>query len=139
MKLYRKPNGVWFGRRGDAGKDAEIVEVQTDANSLAAFLNKLEPYVNDPADEYVEGRDEYTTVVERQDPPVETDERVAQTVDLDDAFQNAPLGQQLTLASIALENARSKIGRENAPKPAPQGYGGKVERAPIAADDDVFN
>lgn len=133
MKLYRTPDGVFYGRRANAGPKAEIVETDTDANSLAEFINRLLAKRDPDADQ----EDEFTTVAERQDPPIESYGKV--TIDLDDAFMNAPLGQQLTLSAIALENARNQIGRENAPAKAPQGYrggkprveGGEVEDDPL--------
>lgn len=155
MKLYTV-NQTYYGTQAEAktaAKEAGLlfdpegmqVEVPTDKPGLIAYLNEL---VRDSGVE-----DEFTVIVERQDPEVSGEGTVVShaeravdlamlksTVDLDSAFQAAPLGQQLTLAAIAMENARSRIGRENAPKPAPQGYAGKVERAAPEPDplDDLL-
>lgn len=137
MKLYRTSAG-FHGTQAEAksfSKEYEQVEVPTDKPGLIAYLNQMHNAQQDR-------EDEFTAIVERQDPEVPGEDTVVshaqRTVDLDSAFLAAPLGQQLTLAAIAVENARSRIGRETAPNPAPQGYAGKVERAAPADDDELF-
>lgn len=133
MKLYRTPDGIFHGRRGDR-KDAVIVEVQTDANGLAEAVNNLVREVLDSV-----GNDEYITVVERQDPVIERlpAPAIETGIALDEAFQNAPIGQQLDLACIALENARTRIAADNPIPKAPQRGEGRIKaNAALAGDDD---
>lgn len=147
MKLYYIM-GTFLGTQAEARAAArehdvkfvpeqDTVEVPTDKEGLIDYLNRL--IVAQRGQQSME--DHYTSVVERQDPPVEVMSGQVplyrDSVALDHAFELAPLGQQLTLATIALENARNQIGRENAPAKAAQGYRGKAE-AP-AADDELFS
>lgn len=129
MKLYYLA-GQWFGRRADAGREAEIVELQTDANSLAAFLNDFGKNYVDHAE------DAFTMVVERQDPPVEpTISSAERSVQIDEAFENLPVTHQLTLTALALENARAEIGRLKALE---RGGMAKPEIAGDDGDDELF-
>jgi hypothetical protein len=100
MKIYRTPEGIFHGRRSEAGPAAEIVEVDTTAAGIAAFANYL--WVGCKGDEF-------TTVVERQDPVFTEPRHVDAKPDLDELFLAAPLSQQLTLAAIAVEEARNSI------------------------------
>lgn len=100
MKLYMAA-GQYVGTQADARKlDKEFseVEVPTDKPGLMAFLNAMVA---------VSG-DEFETVVERHDPPISCTD---QSVGGDDWFSGIPVEHQLTLTQLALENARSEIGR----------------------------
>lgn len=132
MKLYLCQDGTYAGTQADAklrGKHFEQVEVPTDKEGLISYLNQMLNAVSDlrPPE------DQFTTVVERQDPIIERvpAPAIETAVALDEAFMKAKLGQQLTLAGIALENAFQRIGKENQPAKAPQGYKGT---APVVPD-----
>lgn len=124
-KAAAKANDVKFNPEDDT------VEVPTDKDGLIDYLNKLASQIAGPLNE--NAVEEYTTVVERQDPPV------AESAPLvfEEQFEAMPIAQQLHYASIALERARDQLGRETRPTPAAQGYGGKAPRP--ADDDELFS
>lgn len=135
-----KENGVKFAPEQDT------VEVPTDKEGLIAYLNRLASQI--PHE--LNAHDEFTTVVERQDPPVEAPRgwSVAETsLGFDDAFEQMPLARQLHFAAIACENAREQLGRETRPPLAPQGYAGSQPRmegrikanVELAGDDDLLS
>lgn len=105
MKLYIA-NGRYIGTQADAkklDKDFEQVEVPTDKEGLLDYLNGLSRDVSGPADEY-------TTIVERQDPPVPTGPSHSdQSVAIDDAWDALPLARKLHFGSLALEEARELV------------------------------
>lgn len=146
MKLY-SIFGRYYGTQAEAKAAAKesgvrfdpeqnTVEVPTDKEGLIQYLNQLVE-ARDDAFDAVTGGDQFTPVVERQDPTVEQSSPLVRlkhqlatarpTLELDALFEAAPIGQQLTLASIAMENARSVIGFSKAPPKAPQGYQGKPQ------------
>jgi hypothetical protein len=135
-KAAAKANDVKFD------PETDTVEVPTDKDGLIAYLNRLAARIDQMVEDTV---DEFATVVERQDPPVERipAPKIETSIALDEAFAATSLGHQLTLAGIALENAFQRIGRENQPAKAAQGYKGAetVAKAQavleeIAAEDD---
>lgn len=129
MKLYLA-NGIYCGTQDEAKKITKLfdhVEVPTDKPGLIRYLNQTFA----PS----EPEDEFTTVVERHDPPVDLEAEIerrlaekgqgSQTLAFDDAWDNFPLARKLHFASLACEEARTAIAPKA--KPAP------------SADDELFS
>lgn len=133
MKLYRT-NAGFHGTQAEAkgfDKNYEQVEVPTDKPGLLAFLNQLDNAQQDR-------EDHYTTVVERQDPPIEDEPGDApQTLNLQylqTFFDQAPLTLQGELAVRAIDRLVAA-----APKPvAPPATPVDQLREEVASDDDLF-
>lgn len=134
MKLYRV-NYAFLGTQADAKRMAkefdtnyEQVEVPTDKEGLISYLNGM-------VGEYTTAEDEYETVAERQDPPIEEDEEVATywpSADLQAAFEVAPITLQLELAVRAIDKADAQLRGKVLPVRV---WGGGVRTpAGIAAD-----
>jgi hypothetical protein len=115
MKLYQTPGGTWAGSEKDwsdamkaeglspkAYKDRKTVEVPTSKAALMEFLTFHNVNVVNPAP---------VAAPQPPLPPARPPEATtaSQPLDLDDLFEAAPLAQQLHLASLACENARSAI------------------------------
>lgn len=101
MKLYAIL-GRYYGTQAEAkaaAKEGDVkfdpaqdtVDVPTDKEGLIGYLNRLSDAIErDPITE-----DEYTTVVERQDPPVETGPSHTETsIAIDDAWDALPLARK---------------------------------------------
>jgi hypothetical protein len=142
MKLYLCQDGTYAGTQADAklrGKQFEQVEVPTDKEGLLSYLNQMVNAVED-----LRPADEFTTVVERQDPPVEETEE-PQTLNLSylqTFFDQAPITLQLELAVRAIDAADKQLR----PITGAVQFGGKrpvLGKAPeeIAADldDEMFS
>lgn len=131
MKMYQC-NGGYFRTQEEAkaaskttGNPFEQVDVPTDAKGLVAYLNS------------VAGR-RFTEATEGPETPFPAPEQangIDPAFDLTGAFEAAPLGLQLTLASIATENAYQHLKKTSPIPLAPQGYGGSIPRVAEAADD----
>lgn len=109
MRFYQTPAGVWTGTHSDwkAAMKAEgaegtiedlTVEVPTDKAGLMEFLtfhgvNTLHPC----------GTTIVSHVVQNMAPSVP--ETTVRSLTLDELFEAAPLGQRLTLAGLAVEDA----------------------------------
>lgn len=123
MKIRQTPGGTWCGTEKDyikamrsEGIDPKnytgriFVEVPTDKAGLMEFLtfhnvNAVNPGASGPAPGHV------TTGEHTPPAPVSPVVTPGTTMsDLDELFAAAPLGQQLTLASIACENAYKAVG-----------------------------
>lgn len=132
MKLYAIL-GRYYGtqaeakaaaKEGDVKFDAEqdTVEVPTDKEGLIGYLNRLSSAIErDPIDEF-------ETVVERHDPPVEVIRD--NPLQFDDAWEQFPLAKKLHFAALACEDAREAIK----PKAAPAMPIAKID----AIDDELF-
>lgn len=123
MKLYQTPGGVWASTiddwksamkaEGAVGTLKELtVNVPTDKLGLLEFLtfhgvNTLHPC----------GTTIVSHVVQNMEPPKEPPETTIRSLTLDEMFEQAPLGQRLTLAQLALEDAyRIVKEKSNAPQ-----------------------
>ena len=111
MKLYQTPGGLWAGTQADwkaamrhegaEGRIEELtVDVPTDKPGLIEFLlfhgvNTLHPC----------GTLVAAHVVQHLTPDVDVPETTIRSMTLDELFEAAPLGQRLTLAALALEDA----------------------------------
>lgn len=118
MKLYQTPGGTWAGSEKDwkaackeEGTDPKtcarkIVEVPVDKAGLMEFLTLHSVNVISPARHRVVSQG---SVAGNAPPPAPAADTTVPKSDLDALFEAAPLGQQLTLAAIACENAYKRI------------------------------
>lgn len=113
MKLYSTPKGTWCGTQADwfAAMKAEgamgtpedhTVNVPTTKPELMEFLTFHGLNVIQPCGTTVLGA--VVSQVTMTEPSY-----AEKSVALDDLFQAAPLGQRLTLAAIAIEDARMLV------------------------------
>lgn len=126
MKLYQTPGGTWAGSEKDwkaamkaEGSDPKaverkIVEVPTDKPGLMEFLtfhnvNVISPGAAPQAEAVGGASQPPIPETPPAAPPPPTVPRLVESVALDEAFMAAPLGQQLTLAQLALEEAFKRI------------------------------
>jgi len=141
MKLYLA-NTVFYGTQAEAKKaDKNFVQVDvpTDKEGLIGYLNANYAHANVDFDDLNADR-----VVKDINEDIEPALRVAipaqpgnvrtrfyadHTLSLDEAFANAPLAHRLTLACLALEDARDAI-----PTLAPKGW--DVADTSVEADFD---
>lgn len=157
MKLYYIM-GRFLGTQAEARTEAkeqgvkfvpeqDTVEVPTDKEGLINYLNRMSQSLRDQPDgDYVTGRDEFTTVVERQDPPVEEPETPARMTRraIEDVWPNLDLEYRFHLCALTMEDARSIDWRGTTPALAPQGYGGSQprgsrENVSSPEDDELFS
>lgn len=128
MKVYLSC-GTYFEKQEDAHKHARQngttftkVEFPFAASPKADFVAWLN-MDGDIAEERPQSAPEWKPSPQPQ--PVQPTSAFAdQTLAFEDQFEAMPLPLQLHFAGLALENARSRIGAENAPAKARQGYGG---------------
>lgn len=120
MKLYHIFNR-YYGTQAEARAGAkendvkfvpedDTVEVPTDKEGLIGYLNKLSSTMRCGGgifDDPVEA-DQFTTVVERQDPPVDQPER-ADPLAFDDAWESMPLARKAHFAALFCEEVRGVI------------------------------
>ena len=131
MKMYTC-NGGYFRTQEEAkaasktsGNPFAPVDVPTDAKGLVAYLNSV---AGRRFNEAAEGAQAAPAAPEQAN-------GVDPAFSLEDAFNAAPLGMQLTLASIATENAYQHLAKTSPIPLAPQGYGGSIPRVAEVADD----
>lgn len=123
MKLYLA-NGIYVGTQAEAkklDKNFTPVEVPTDKEGLIAYLNQYQvdrdlyhQYVEDAGDRVVKDINEdidpsLRVAIPAQPGNARTQFYTDHTLSLDEAFANAPLAHRLTLACLALEDARDAI------------------------------
>lgn len=110
MKLYLCQDGTYAGTQADAklrGKDFLPVEVPVDKPGLLSFLNQ---FVNAVEDLREPDPDRVVKDINDDIRPEPTPVNYTETsVKLDELVANSPLAQRLTWASLALEDARSKL------------------------------
>jgi len=111
MKLYLA-NGTYVGTQADAKaitKNFDLVEVPTDKEGLIAYLNRI---TFDSLDRDIDLPLNPDRVVKDVNEDVRPElaprapSYTEKSLGLDDAFAAAPLAHRLTLASLALEDAR---------------------------------
>lgn len=124
MKLYRTEEGKFYGRRADAGKDAVIVEVPTDANGLATFLTAYRSAIYRECDRADMAGDQFETVVERQDPQTPGPIIRNEAPDIHELWAGLPISTQLHFAALAVEEARDLL-----PKMKLQSFLDKAQRS----------
>jgi len=121
MRLYRTDAGLWCGTQAEAKLAAKadgtrwgLVDVPTDKPGLLAWLNgnplpghAYEPHAAVAGTPDTPAAEPSTAPADRS--PVDAS-YAAQSVAIDDAFAALPLSHRLTLAALALEDARSLSG-----------------------------
>lgn len=117
MKAYRID--YRFFAPGTQPKGAEKLDIPTDSHGLVCFLNDLVASVQ--ADASVGNRMRAIAIQEAQEPdpasleltrPPKAPQAPAEPPRItDEAFEALPLPYQLHLAALALENARTRVGR----------------------------
>lgn len=128
MKLYIA-NGVYVGTQADAraiNKTFAQVEVPTDKDGLIKYLNENIAF-NEPQE------DEFETVVERHDPPIETGPSHTETsIAIDDVWDELPLARKAHFAALFCEDARDAADQLSAAASV------KAQAKP-AVDDELFS
>lgn len=97
MKLYIA-NGTYVGTQAEAKaitKNFELVEVPVDKAGLIDYLNGLCAAASEDAP---------AVVIENTPPPA-----LSEPIDLDSAFEAAPLSTQLRLAVVAIDTASANL------------------------------
>lgn len=106
MKLYFAA-GQYVGTHADAkklDKDFSPIEVPTDKKGLINYLNVLVSQIG------LDKPDEFETVVERHDPPIEPEtETLSETQYLQQFFDKAPITLRLELAVRAIDAADAEL------------------------------
>ena len=101
------------GTQADAraiNKDFTQVDIPTDKTGLMNYVQQLLRQIDDACVRFTER--EENPPVESVDPPKITEREVSYTersIEIDEIFQNLPLAHQLSLAALAMENARAKV------------------------------
>lgn len=146
MKLYFAA-GQYVGTQAEAKaltKDFAALEVPTDKEGLITYLNSIiaAQHIDTP-DRVV--KDINDDVREFTGNPVSYAER---SVAIDETFHGLPIEHQLTLTSLALENARTEIGRLKGDVQPPRGWivhgdsSGVIDidvLIPVEDDDGLFS
>lgn len=138
MKLYFAA-GQYVGTQAEAKaltKDFASLEVPTDKEGLITYLNSI------IAAQHIDNPDRVVKDINDDLPGEDTVVAHAQSyaersVEIDEVFGNLAIEHQLTLTALALENARTEIGRLKGDVQPPRGWA--VAETSVEDDDGLFS
>lgn len=133
MKLYFAA-GQYVGTQAEAKaltKTFAALEVPTDKEGLITYLNSI------IAAQHIEDPDRVVKDVNDDIAPERSPSYAERSVEIDEVFENLPIEHQLTLTALALENARTEIGRLKGDVQPSRGWA-KAETS-VDADDGLFS